>query len=109
MFSSTVSHGKSAKFWKTTAAPGWMPARGLPCCSTAPDDAGISPMRIRRSVDFPHPEGPRTATTSFGRISKSMPWRMTRERPPSSWKTFVTPRTAAIGGVEDGTGRALIG
>ena len=69
---------ESAKFWKTTAAPGWMPTSGLPCCSTTPEVGGMSPIRMRRSVDFPQPDGPRTATTSFGRTSKSTPSRMTR-------------------------------
>ncbi len=60
-FSSTVSHGNSAKLWNTIETFGDSPRTGCPCHSTLPADAGASPAIIRNNVDFPHPDGPNSA------------------------------------------------
>jgi hypothetical protein len=71
-FSNTVSHGKSAKLWKTIETFGLAPAIGSPRQSTLPAEGFESPVRIRRSVDFPEPEGPNSATISPAFMARSV-------------------------------------
>src|SRR5262249_9638108 len=109
-FSSTVSHGKSAKFWNTTAAPGWIPDSGAPWTCTVPEVGGMSPIRMRSGVDFPDPEGPRRATVSPFRREKSTSRRTTCSRPASSWYDLPTPIACAMGAsAELGFALALMG
>ena len=62
--SRSVSQGKSAASWKTTARSGPGPATGTPPSSTRPD-VGVSRPAMRfRIVDLPLPEGPTRQTSS---------------------------------------------
>ena len=47
--------------------------------------------------DFPHPEGPRRASTSLGRTSSVMSSSTRRGGPPSRSKDLWTPRSSQIG------------
>ena len=71
-FSITVSHGNSAKLWKTIATFGHGPTTGWPCHSTCPDEGGARPERMRRIVDLPEPEGPSSARISPGYTARSV-------------------------------------
>ena len=63
-FSSTVSHGNSAKLWKTIETFGSAVAIGLSCQYTWPADGVDSPVSMRSRVDFPEPDGPSSARIS---------------------------------------------
>ena len=84
--SKTVSHGISAKFWKTTirSMPG--PTISRPS-STAPPALGRSrPAMMLSSVDLPHPEWPTMVRNS--------PWSSPKA---TSRNTQTSPRPSGAG------------
>ena len=68
---------KTSPLTRTMATLGVCPFRGLPCHRSVPDDGCDSPVRIRRSVDFPQPEGPSSAMI--------LPGSMARLVVPTTW------------------------
>lgn len=67
-FCSTVNHGKSAKLWKTMDR---LDARSaVPFQRTVPSVGCDGPVRIRKSVDLPDPEGPSNDTISPASIER---------------------------------------
>ena len=63
-FSSTDSHGNSAKLWNTMATPSAGPVNALPWYTTSPADGRIRPDTMRSRVDLPQPERPSSPTIS---------------------------------------------
>ena len=70
--SSTVSHGNSAKLWKTMETLGHGPNTGWPCHNTWPEEGGARPESILSMVDLPEPEGPSRARISPGYTARSV-------------------------------------
>lgn len=76
MFSRTLMCGNSAKFWNTSAIFRLRAGTGVtrwPPMWTSPSVGFSRPAMVRRSVVFPHPEGPTRTRSSPSRISMSMP------------------------------------
>ncbi len=67
----TVRQASSTGLWKTmpTSSGGSVTAR--PSMRISPEVGGIRPATSFRSVDFPQPDGPTTATNSPSRMSRS--------------------------------------
>jgi hypothetical protein len=63
-FCRTVSHGRSAKVWKTIAVPAFGPVKGWFRNATEPAEGAMSPAMHRNNVDLPLPDLPRRATIS---------------------------------------------
>src|SRR5258706_14337062 len=94
----TVSQGKRAKLWKTTATFGICWPSGEPCHSTSPAEGRARPARMRSRVDLPDPEGPSRATIWSGDTTMSVV-AITWMRWPSGWaKNFSTLRASMMGG-----------
>src|SRR5215211_4859436 len=72
-----------------------IPEMDSPPIRTSPLSNPSRPERQLRSVVFPHPEGPMTATISPRWILKSTPRRARTLAPPAS-KLFSTPRASTI-------------
>ena len=67
----TVRQGKSwSDSWKTTARSGPGRKSSLPAKEMTPPSGLMKPAIALRSVDFPHPEGPRSMTFSPAQTSK---------------------------------------
>src|SRR5215218_3228512 len=67
----TVRQGKSwSDSWKTTARSGPGRKSSLPAKEMTPPSGLMKPAIAMRSVDFPHPEGPRSMTVSPAQTSK---------------------------------------
>ena len=75
---------------------------GCPCQKTSPAEGAASPESMRSSVDFPEPEGPRSAVTvpaSSERSRGAITWIIR----PSGWrKLFSTCRATIIGSASAG-------
>src|SRR5512146_2625613 len=95
---STVIHGNNAYSWKTIARSGPGPDTGWPLASTVPLVGGANPAITFRSVDFPHPDGPRRHTSSPGSTSRSIPSSAITSRAPDR-NTLWTSRTRTAGSV----------
>ena len=83
MLSTTERHGSSAASWK--AMPSWCSRRSSagvrPSTSAEPLVGSSSPARIRRTVDLPHPDGPRRERKlprSVCRVTSSSAWTSVR-------------------------------
>src|SRR5512136_881571 len=92
MFSATVRCGMRWNAWKTmpmqcrracTSAASPAAARSVPHTITCPSSGRSTPATRLRVVDFPHPDGPTSATVS--------PALMVKETPCSAW-TNSSPR-----------------
>ena len=97
MFSRTVSQGKSAKFWKTIATPGFTPRSGWPPTLTMPPVGLIRPERMRMIVDLPQPEGPSSASTSCSCTVRLMSSRIFVVAPSASPKRMSMPMSSMSG------------
>src|SRR4051794_9566317 len=75
------------------------PARSRPSRRTDPADGGWSPATTRSSVDLPHPDGPRTASTwpasSVSETSSTATVAPNRTVTASSWSTSGHPADGA--------------
>src|SRR5215467_1593567 len=71
-----------------------MPCSGLPRRNVSPELASISPDMMRKQVDLPDPDGPRSATTSPSRTERLTPSRTFSSAPDSSWNFFDTDRNS---------------
>src|SRR5262245_18099208 len=68
--SSTLAHGSSVGAWNTRPVSARGSATGWPSMITRPWLAGSRPPTSRKSVDFPHPDGPTRHTNSLRRIER---------------------------------------
>src|SRR6187431_3086555 len=71
-----------------------MPFVSMPPMRTEPAVGRSKPARIRRSDDFPEPDGPTSAVTAASRISTSTPFSAVTS-PAEPAYTFTTPVQAA--------------
>ena len=92
----TLRHGSSEGSWNATESPAWRKVSdgGAPAMSIRPEVGVSSPAIMRRSVDFPQPDGPTSAVVRPG--SKVRFTSRTASVPPA--KIFVTPSQAMRGG-----------
>ena len=97
-FCATVSHGNSAKVWKTTEASVFTPCSGWPRASTRPEVGSISPVRQRRMVDLPEPDWPSSASSSPSCTATSISSSTFRAWPPAVVNVLWTAHSSAIGG-----------
>src|SRR5215467_4252457 len=77
------------------ATLGSWPSSGLPCQESIPADGCDKPLRIRRRVDFPQPEGPSKAMIlpgSMTRLVEPTTW----IRVPSGWGYHFSTATASM-------------
>src|SRR5918998_1159019 len=72
-----------------------IPAMDSPPIRTSPRSNSSRPERQLRSVVFPHPEGPMTATISPRAIERSTPRRAWTRTPPAAY-SFSTPRASTM-------------
>src|SRR5215208_73570 len=72
-----------------------IPEMDSPPIKTSPRSNSSRPERQLRSVVFPHPEGPMTATISPRVIERSNPRRAWTRTPPAAY-SFSTPRASTI-------------
>src|SRR5581483_4118866 len=76
MLAYTLRHGSSAESWK--AMPRWWlrlaTDGGSPWMNALPPDGSSRSARMRRTVDFPHPDGPSRARNPPGPISRLTSW-----------------------------------
>src|SRR6267378_2244904 len=82
MFSRTVIQGKMASSWRTYPFSDPGPSMGAPAHRTDPLVGRRKPAKMRSSVVFPHPTGPRTATNSPSPTSRLKPSRASVEVTP---------------------------
>src|SRR5689334_8520884 len=91
MFSHTVIHGMSEKFWNTTMRSSPGPAISLPSRTMPPALALSSPAMMLSSVDLPQPECPTIVTNSPFSMRKCTSLKTQRSPAPSEpEKYFVT-------------------
>src|SRR5476649_2293927 len=89
------------------ATPGVRPRISRPWYNTSPCDGRMSPARMRRIVDLPHPEGPRSATISNGLIATLMSSSTRSLEPFGITKSCDTFRISQSVSVSALTARAL--
>jgi hypothetical protein len=94
----------SAERWNTSETSRRGPLTPRPAIVTLPLDAGISPARMRSSVDLPQPERPTSVTNSFSPISRSI-CRSASTAPPRPAKVFEMPSIEISGGASPSTRR----
>src|SRR5580658_5391396 len=94
----TVSHGRSAKFWKTIAISWQTLVTGLSRKKIWPELGWSRPWMSRRRVDLPHPEGPTIARKSASFTSNVIPsmidiepWRPAKLLPTWSRRISAIP------------------
>ena len=102
--SSADRHASSRGSWNTSPTLGSGPVTGSPSMVTTPASGGIRPPRTRRSVLLPQPFGPMSATTSRGRMARSMSSRTCVVRAPRN--VSETPARLMPAGSTGGRARA---
>ena len=93
----TVSHGISAKVWKTIEVSRLVPVRRRPRNCTSPSVGAIRPAMHRSSVDLPLPLRPSSATNSPSATSRLMSSSTGSGRPPGPEKDLLSDRTLISG------------
>ena len=96
-FCCTVSHGSSAKVWKTMVVSRLLPVSRSPRNSTSPSVGAISPAMQRSRVDLPLPLRPSRATNSPSATSRLMSSSTVHGPPAGPANDLLSDRTLISG------------